>query len=276
MPEDSRTTANPLQIYLKEINEFPLLTAEEEIELAGGIAEGDEAARARMVLCNLRLVVSIAKNYGHRELPLMDLIEEGNLGLLRAVEGFKTSEGCRFSTYATWWIKQAIRRALINTGKTIRIPAYMVELIARWKSVQAELESKLERVPSWDEVAREMRLTSERLTAVKRAMRTGTTPVGGLDDDLVWPLSERVADERTKGPDEELFDADEQEKLGQLLDVIDKREASILRMRFGIDRGEPMTLRAVGEKLNLTRERVRQIEKAALTRLNAIMSQDES
>ena len=275
MSEQDRDDANILQVYLREINQFPLLSPAEEIKLAKRIARGDPEARTRMILSNLRLVVSIAKKYAHRELPLMDLIEEGNIGLLRAVEGFKPSEGCRFSTYATWWIKQAIRRALINTGKTIRIPAYMVELIARLKGVYSRLEAQLGRPPTWDEVARKMKISPERIAAIKRAMRTGLASVGEADEDLVWPLSDRVEDERIKRPDEELFDADEKEKMIKLLDVIDEREAAILRMRFGIDRGERMTLKAVGKKLHLTRERVRQIQKAALARLNAIMSVEE-
>ena len=260
---------------MREINRVPLLTADEEKQLARRIAKGDGEARDHLIRANLRLVVSIAKTFANRGLSLMDLIEEGNLGLLRAVEGFRLSEGCKFSTYATWWIRQAIRRALINTAKTIRVPAYMVEMIARLKSVSTELADKLDRQPTINEIARKMEVSLERLSIVKRAVRAAILPGQPVaDSDTIWALSEIIEDEKTKKPDEEVFDAQELEHLQQLLDAIDRREAEVLRMRFGLNDGEAMTLEEIGKRLRVTRERVRQIEKGALRKLAARMGRE--
>lgn len=264
-----------LQQYLHEINEFDLLTAEEERDLGGRVQKGDADARERMIKSNLRLVVSIAKDYMNRGLGMLDLIEEGNLGLLRAVEGYRPEEGFRFSTYATWWIRQAVRRALTNTAKTIRIPAYMVEMIARLKTVSAKLEEKLERHPSVEEVADEMDLPSEKISMIKRAIRAGTAQAAGEEPDATLTLGDLIRDEKAKTPDEELFDAFELDRLQKLLDVIDEREAMILKLRYGLEDIEPMTLREIGDKLKITRERVRQIEKAALVKLNAELQKED-
>jgi len=261
-----------LLTYLREINRVPLLTAEEERELATLIRqESDKEAREKMIRANLRLVVNIARNYLNRGLTFMDLIEEGNLGLLRAVEGFQPSQGYRFSTYASWWIKQAIRRALINKVKTIRIPAYMVELIAKAKSVEATLKTRMGRPPTIEEIAIEMDLPREKIAMMRRAASTAAQSTSqGAETTL--GLSEMLADEKTPKPDEALFEEHEKEAIHRLLDSIDVREAKVLRMRYGLGGEEPKTLKEIGEILGLTRERVRQIENEALRKLNQEMT----
>jgi len=258
---------SPLETYLREINETPLLTAEEEKELSRRIAQGDSEARDRMVRANLRLVVNIARNYVGKGLPLQDLIEEGNLGLLRAVEGFDPSMNTRFSTYASYWIKQSIKRALINSAKTIRIPAYMVELLSKWRKTAARLQDQLKRTPTPEEIAAELGIPKKRLKIIKKAIQLyNTTPQPDIDENG-WTLGELIADDRGKGPEDELIDSDNLEHVMQMLDRMDPREATILRMRFGLDDGEPKTLKEIGETLGLTRERVRQIENEALNKL---------
>jgi len=259
---------SPLETYLREINETALLTAEEEKELSHRISDGDHSARDRMVRANLRLVVNIARGYVGKGLPLQDLIEEGNLGLLRAVEGFDPEMGTRFSTYASYWIKQSIKRALINCAKTIRIPAYMVELLSKWRRATARLQDELGRMPTPEEVARVLELPQKKLKIVKKAIQLyNSTPPSDASESH-WSLGDLVADERHKGPEDELLDNDNLKHVFALLETMDSREALILRMRYGLDDGEPRTLKEIGESMGLTRERVRQIENEALERLN--------
>jgi RNA polymerase primary sigma factor len=265
-----------LNAYLREINRVPLLTAEEERDLAHRIREGDLEAREQMIQANLRLVVSIAKNYGGRGLSLMDLIEEGNIGLMRAVEKFDPGQETRFSTYATWWIKQSIRRALVNTVKTVRIPSYLVEVITRLRHKTAELEQTLGREPSLGELAKALDLEEENVRVLKRAIRAEATGAGTVSLDAIPAASETIVDERVQRPEDAFFRRYDLGKIEDLLGAISEREASILRLRFGLEKGqkEPLTLKEIGERIGLTRERVRQIEAEALRRLHKIMSSD--
>ncbi|RUL88824.1 sigma-70 family RNA polymerase sigma factor [Tautonia sociabilis] len=260
---------SPLETYLREINEVRLLSAEEEKELAHRIAKGDKDARDRMIRANLRLVVNIARHYTGKGLALQDLIEEGNLGLLRAVEGFDPSMGTRFSTYASYWIKQSIKRALVNTAKPIRIPAYMVELLCKWRRMQAELQDRLGRTPTVEEIARELELPKKKLAIVKKAIKVYNLVPQTDQPENGWSLGEMLMDERTRAPDVEMLEADNLKLVMLRLDAMDKREATVLRMRFGLNDAPPKTLKEIGESLGLTRERVRQIENEALGKLSA-------
>jgi len=262
-----------LETYLKEINEVALLTAGQERELATRVRTGDPTARDHMIRANLRLVVSIAKRYVNRGLSLQDLIAEGNIGLMRAVERFDPDRNCRFSTYAAWWIKQAIRRSLVNTVRTVRVPSYMVELISHWKGVATELSYHLGRTPKADEIAEGLAaenrvVQDESWDVVERTIRGGAS---SSSSDAFWSASEAIEDSKTKSPDEEFLSTCEIEKLNELLKVIDEREALILRLRYGFGEAEPMTLKEIGEVVGLTRERVRQIEAESLRKLHSIM-----
>ena len=262
-----------LETYLQEINEVPLLTAQEELALGRRIQSGDLAAREHMIRANLRLVVSVAKMYSERGLALQDLIAEGNIGLMKAAEKFDPAAGCRFSTYGTWWIKQAIRRALTNTVKSVRVPSYMSELISRWRVVSQELSYLLGRAPTIEEVAGELGIPEENWPLLRRTIQvSGMGPQISLD--ILTQGQDTVEDARTKTPDEELLNSDLLAKLGELLDVIDEREATILRLRYGLGNqgGEQMTLKEIGKVVGLTRERVRQIEQEALRKLYGVMS----
>jgi RNA polymerase primary sigma factor len=263
-----------LQLYLNQINTAPLLTAEREKDLARRIIrENDPAAREEMVRSNLRLVVNIAKNYGNRGLALQDLIEEGNIGLLKAVEGFNPEMNIRFSTYASWWIKQAIKRALINSVQPIHIPAYMVEMIARWKQAVGELEDKLGRMPNIEELARAMDMTPKKVRIIQRAVRAFHSPTQAhITEEDGLALHELLHDEKTQTPDDIVLGRDEVKTIYMLLTKIDRREAEILKLRFGLEDGQPLTLKEIGEKVGLTRERVRQIESEALKKLNAYLT----
>ncbi len=261
-----------LETYLKEINRVPLLTALDEKALAREIRRGNPEARERMIRANLRLVVSIAKNYSNRGLALLDLIEEGNVGLLKAVERFDPAQDCRFSTYATWWIRQAIRRALINTGKTVRIPSYMVELIGKWKKARQDLANRNGRLPSEHELCKALGMRPEGVRAVERADHSASATKQSINSDDAQDLTETIEDRRTAPPDQVVLNQAELNKIRELLTALDQREREILRMRFGLDNGESMTLKEIGGRLSLTRERVRQVQNEALRKLNAILS----
>ena len=273
MPQNARkrkpssAVQTPLETYLREINETALLTAKDERELATAIGEGDGAARDRMVRANLRLVVNIARGYSGKGLALQDLIEEGNLGLLRAVEGFDPGMGTRFSTYASYWIKQSIKRALINTGKTIRIPAYMVELLSKWRRATARLTEELDRTPTPEEIARVLGLPKKKLPIIKKAIKIYNAMPQTDQSEAGWTLGDMVMDERQLAPDDALVESDSLRHVMAMLQTMDGREATVLRMRFGLEGFEPRTLKEIGEELGLTRERVRQIETEALNKM---------
>jgi RNA polymerase primary sigma factor len=264
-----------LDTYLADINEVPLLTAQQEIELSKRVQRGDLAAREHMIRANLRLVVSIAKNYVNRGLTFMDLIEEGNIGLMRAVEKFDPKAGCRFSTYATWWIKQGIRRSLVNTVKTVRVPSYMSEIVSRWKATAMELGYRLGRQATTAEIAEQLDLPEHNWNLVRETVLSNSQPVHSMSDEAgAAVFAETIADTRSRSPEEQILSAMELGRLRELLDGLETREARILKLRFGIGTGEPMTLKAIGKRFGLTRERVRQMEQRALERLGAVMSRE--
>jgi RNA polymerase primary sigma factor len=263
----SHAAKSVLEAYLSEINETPLLNAQEERELAYRIEDGDSEARDHMVRANLRLVVNIARGYTGAGLDMQDLIEEGNLGLLRAVEGFDPSMNTRFSTYASYWIKQSIKRAMVNTAKTIRIPAYMVELLTKWRRAAVSLQEELGRSPTPEEVAQALNLSKKKLSIIKRAIRVHNFVPQTDHPDAGFSLDEMATDNHTRTPDMEMAQSDDLHQVLALLEQMDPREAAVLRMRFGLDDEEPKTLKEIGERLGLTRERVRQIESEALAKM---------
>ena len=264
-----------LETYLLEINETPLLSADQEKELARRIHKGDPQAREHMARANLRLVVSIAKMYVERGLSLQDLIAEGNFGLLKAVEKFDPEAGCRFSTYATWWIKQSIRRALVNTVKSVRVPSYMAENISKWRNVSQEFVFRRGRMPTVEEVAQELGIPEESWSLLRRTIQSSSLGAQ-VSLDVLTSSQDTVQDEDSKTPDEHLLDEDLLKRLGDLLGAIDEREATILKLRYGLGGGgqEPMTLKEIGRVVGLTRERVRQIEREALRKLYDAMGGD--
>jgi RNA polymerase primary sigma factor len=262
-----RGEQNPFELYLREINETPLLAAEEEKRLAHRIERGDPEARDHLVRANLRLVVSLARSYTGKGLCLADLIAEGNLGLLRAVEGFDPSMETRFSTYATYWIKQSIKRALLNTGKTIRVPAYMAELLTKWRRSSARLQEELGRAPTREEIAASLHLTKKKLKIIQKALRIHEAIQQGDGPDAGRFLEDTLADHSATAPDVGMTRSDELRQVLSLLGELDERSAAVLRLRYGLDGEEPKTLKEIGDHLGLTRERVRQIERDALGRL---------
>ncbi len=264
---------SPLQIYLHEINATALLTAEEERSLALRVAEGDPYAREHMVKANLRLVVNIARGYLGKGLSLEDLIEEGNLGLMRAVEGYDGGMDTRFSTYASYWIKQSIRRSVMNNGKPIRLPAYMVSLLAKWRRVNVALTERLGRAPTPDEIGKVLRLSKKKVGIVAKAIKVNnlTPRTEGPEDEGGFLIDDVLTDDRIRAPDDLLGEADDLERIFTRIGQLDDREATVIRMRFGLEPYSPMTLREIGENLGLTRERVRQLETLALSKLVATL-----
>ena len=265
-----------LKTYLKEIRNIPLLTAKEEIQLSRRVRKGDEQARKIMIRSNLRLVINIAKRYMHLGIPLLDLIEEGNLGLMRAVDKFNPRKGFRFSTYGAWWIKQGITRSISEQGKMIRVPVYMNELIAKWKKNKERLSQKLKRMPSDEEIARKLRLTNDKKEQIKFWLSASTSsleaPIGEEDESQV---SDLIENEASLAPDSAIEHLLDKERIRNLLEVMTKREKEVLDMRFGLIDAKPRTLAEVAKKLGVSRERIRQIEEVALKKLRKFVKQQE-
>ena len=258
---------DPVRMYLKEIGQIKLLSAEEEVELAKRVSEGDQAAKNKLTEANLRLVVSIAKKYSGRGLHILDLIQEGNTGLIRAVDKFDWTKGNKFSTYATWWIRQAITRAIADQARTIRVPVHMVEVINKATRCNRKLVQELGRAPTVEEIAKELNLPVEKIIEANRTAADTLsldTPVGDEEDTSIGSF---VEDERTPGPADATSNALLAEALKEILDTLTEREADVLRMRFGMYDGRTHTLEEVGQIFGVTRERIRQIENKAIRKL---------
>ena len=258
---------DPVRMYLKEIGQIKLLTADEEVELAKRVSEGDQAAKDKLTEANLRLVVSIAKKYSGRGLHILDLIQEGNTGLIRAVDKFDYTKGNKFSTYATWWIRQAITRAIADQARTIRVPVHMVEVINKATRCNRKLVQELGREPTVEEIAAELGLPVEKIIEANRTAADTLsldTPVGDEEDTSIGSF---VEDERTPGPADATSNALLAEALKEILDTLTEREADVLRMRFGMYDGRTHTLEEVGQNFKVTRERIRQIENKAIRKL---------
>jgi RNA polymerase primary sigma factor len=259
-------TTDALQLFLNEVGRYPLLTAEEEVELAKRIERGDQEAKDRMINSNLRLVVSIAKRYQGHDLALLDLIQEGIIGLIRAVEKFDWRRGFKFSTYATWWIRQAVQRGVANKSRTIRIPVHIVEREQRMRRAERELVAQIGRDPTDEEVAKVARLTVQQVREVRAAARAVTSLDKPVGVDEGTSLGELVSGE-SDAPEEELSVSLRQEALEQALADLPERAREVLRLRYGLGGGDPQSLESIGRDLGITRERVRQIEADALSRL---------
>ena len=261
------STEDPVRMYLKEIGKVPLLSADEETELAKRMEKGDEMAKKRLAEANLRLVVSIAKRYVGRGMLFLDLIQEGNLGLIKAVEKFDYRKGYKFSTYATWWIRQAITRAIADQARTIRIPVHMVENINKLVRVQRQLLQKLGREPSADEIAAEMKIPVERVREILKISQEPVsleTPIGEEEDSH---LGDFIQDDNGPVPFDATVSSLLKEQITEALGTLTDREQKVLRLRFGLDDGRARTLEEVGKEFNVTRERIRQIEAKALRKL---------
>jgi RNA polymerase primary sigma factor len=256
-----------LQLYLQEIGRTALLTPQQEIELAGRIKLGDERAREHMIQANLRLVVKIAYDYSHLGLPLLDLISEGNIGLMKAVERFDPAKGGKLSTYAAWWIKQSIKRALANQSKTIRLPVHMVDKVAKLRKAALQLQESLGREPTNEELAETLGLPVKKIAHLKSVSMRPTSLDAPVGEDDKTELGELVCDENEPTPFENLRGKTTSQDIGSLIANLDPRETEILRLRFGLDGELPKTLEEVGQALHVTRERVRQLQNTALTKM---------
>src|SRR4026207_1690712 len=271
--EDSDTG---IKIYLREIGQIPLLTPEQEIDLAAKIKKGDREARALMIRSNLRLVVKIAHDYANLGLPLLDLISEGNIGLMKAVERFDPAKGGKLSTYGSWWIKQSIKRALANQSKTIRLPVHLVDKISKMRRTAMRLQEEFGREPTDDELGEELGITASRVSQLRTAAIRPASLDAPIGDDESNNFAEVVQDENAFTPYEELEDKTVTGMLHEMIKTLDPREATILRYRFGLDGGSEKTPEEVGQKFGVTRERVRQIQNIALNKLRKMIEKLEA
>jgi len=264
-----------IRLYLKDIKKLPLLTPEEEIDLANRIKKGDRHARHKMIQSNLRLVINIAKKYSHLGVSMLDLIEEGNLGLMKAVEKFNPKRGYRFSTYAAWWIRQCISRAIANQGKTVRMPVYIIELLMRYKKITEHLTNSLKRKPKLNEIAKRMQLPIRRVKQLNRMVSGISSLNAPVGDDGSTEFINLIEDENMVSAVDELSNFLTQERIKGLLEKMSKREQKILSLRFGLKDGVPHTLRDTAKHFGITRERVRQIESAAMRKMREYIMQQE-
>ena len=262
-------------LYLREISQVPLLTPQEEVKLAAQIKRGNRKAREKMIKANLRLVVKIAHDFSNYGLPLLDLVSEGNIGLMKAVERFDPKKGGKLSTYASWWIKQSIKRALANQSKTIRLPVHLVDKIGKIRRVAAQMTEELGREPSNEELAEELGLAAAKVAHLKNvAVRPASLDAKiNADDDTAF--GDLVSDERAEDPFAALRDKDLREEVGDLLDVLDPRERKIIAFRFGLGGGKERTLEEVGRKFGVTRERIRQMQNIALLKMRRALRKRE-
>ena len=267
---------NSLKVYLNEISQTALLTREQEVELAAKIQAGDAAARELMIKANLRLVVKIAKDYSNYGLPLVDLISEGNMGLMKAVERFDPEKGGKLSTYAAWWIKQSIKRALANQSKTIRLPVHMVDKIARMRRVAVVLTEELGREPSTEELAEELGLPIKKVALLKRASMRPTSLDAPVGEDEGTTYADLIGDEHAANPMDDLDNKTLHGELDGLLDLLDDRESQIIDARFGLNGTTPMTLEEVGREFGVTRERIRQLQNLALTKMRSALRRKDN
>ncbi|MDD5120298.1 MAG: sigma-70 family RNA polymerase sigma factor [Candidatus Omnitrophica bacterium] len=257
-----------LKTYLKEVRTIPLLTAKQEIDLSKKVRKGDEMARKDMIRANLRLVIHIAKHYMHMGTPFLDLIEEGNLGLIKAVEKYDHRKGFRFSTYAAWWIRQGITRSISEQGKMIRVPVYMNDLITKWKKTKESLSQKLKRIPSDEDIAKKLKLPVEKIEQINFWMSSTTSSLDApLGEDSENQVSDLMEDKNAIPPDAGIERLLDRERVDNLLGTMSEREREILNLRFGLSNVKSQTLAEVAKKLKVSRERIRQIEETALRKL---------
>jgi RNA polymerase primary sigma factor len=268
-------TESGIKIYLREIGQIALLTPDEEIQLAARIKKGDKEARAMMIRANLRLVVKIAHDYNNLGLPLLDLISEGNIGLMKAVERFDPAKGGKLSTYAAWWIKQSIKRALANQSKTIRLPVHLVDKISKMRRVALQMSEELGREPTDDELAEEVGMASSKVSQLKTVSIRPASLDAPISDDDTTEFGEIVGDEEALTPFEQLRDQNLRDEVAELISVLDEREKKIIFSRFGLDGGKPKTLEEVGRKFGVTRERIRQLQNIALMKLRRALQKKE-
>ena len=266
---------NSLRIYLREIAKTDLLTPQEEVKLAARIKRGDRKARAHMIKANLRLVVKIAQDYSGYGLPLADLISEGNIGLMKAVERFDPEKGGKLSTYGSWWIKQSIKRALANQSKTIRLPVHMVDKISKMRRISMLLTESMGREPSDEELAEELGIPRRKLALLKRASQRPASLDAPVNEGEPTDYSEIIGDERIQNPLDALADKNLHNQLDDLLGVLDEREHRIIDARFGLDGKKPMTLEEVGREFGVTRERIRQLQNVALAKMRKALRKKE-
>src|SRR6266487_6622502 len=261
-----------LKRYLQEIGQFSLLTLQEEIELAGKIKKGDAAARERMINANLRLVVTIARDYANLGLPLLDLISEGNIGLTKAVERFDPNKGAKLSTYAMWWIKQSIKRALANQSKTIRVPVHLADKLAKMRRLSLQMSDELGREPTDEELGEEIGIASEKVARLKSVGISPASLDAPLGDDDSTEFGEMIGDEEAQTPFELVRDKNLRGEVDGLIAVLDSREKKIISQRFGLDGGKPKTLEDISKNFGVTRERIRQLQNIALAKLRRALS----